>query len=105
LKENTREPSIILGAVDKLSEDVYRKLEKRRLSFRSVSFIAISTDLKTRTKSHTLDAPAKDLDTIRTEARGLARAFLAEHPFPLRRVGVRVANLVEERGQKMLGEF
>ncbi len=38
LKENTRELKIILDAVDKLSEDVYRKLEARKLSFKSVSF-------------------------------------------------------------------
>jgi DNA polymerase IV (DinB-like DNA polymerase) len=105
LKENTRELKVILDAVDKLSEDVYKKLEARKLSFKSVSFIAISTDLKTRTKSHTLGAPAKDMETIRSTARVLAQAFLAENPAALRRIGVRVANLFEENGQKTLGEF
>ena len=105
LKENTRELKVILDAVDKLSEDVYRKLEARKLSFKSVSFIAISTDLKTRTNSHTLGAPAKSLDTIRTAARELAKAFLSENPVTIRRVGVRVANLIEEKGQRTLGEF
>ncbi len=105
LKENTRELQVILDAIDKLSEDVYKKLEARGLSFKSVSFIAISTDLKTRTKSHTLGAPAKNLDTIRTEARELAKAFLSENPITIRRVGVRVANLIEEKGQRTLGEF
>ncbi|MGZ3949016.1 MAG: DinB/UmuC family translesion DNA polymerase [Flavisolibacter sp.] len=67
--------------------------------------MAISTDLKTRTKSHTLGAPAKSLDTIRTAARELAKAFLSENPVTIRRVGVRVANLIEEKGQRTLGEF
>lgn len=105
LKENTRELKVILDAVDKLSEDVCMKLEARKLSFKSVSFIAISTDLKTRTKSHTLSAPAKSLDAIRTTARELAKAFLLENPVTIRRVGVRVANLIEEKGQRTLGEF
>ena len=105
LKENTKELGIILNAIDELSGDVYRKLTARRLSFKSVSFIAISTDLKLRTKSRTLDAPAKDLGTIRGTAHELVKAFLAEHPVALRRVGVRVANLIEERGQSTLGEF
>lgn len=105
LKENTRELKVILDAVDKLSEDVYRKLETRKLSFKSVSFIAISTDLKTRTKSRTLGAPAKDFETLKSTAHELAKAFLNEHHFLLRRVGVRVANLAGEQEQKTLGEF
>ncbi|MCX9012970.1 MAG: DNA polymerase IV [Candidatus Methanoperedens sp.] len=105
LKENTKELGIIFDAIDRLSEDVHRKLEARRLSFRSVSFIAISTDLKTRTKSRTLASPAKDLGTIRLTARELAREFITEHPVLLRRVGVRVANLIGEKEQRTLGEF
>lgn len=105
LKENTKDLEIIFDAIDRLSEDVYGKLEARKLSFRSVSFIAISTDLKARTKSRTLPAPAKDFETITSTAHELAREFLIEHPVLLRRVGVRVANLVGEKEQRTLGEF
>ncbi|MCZ7398062.1 MAG: DNA polymerase IV, partial [Candidatus Methanoperedens sp.] len=71
----------------------------------SITFVAISTDFKIRTKTHTVSAPAKDLETIRNTGFELARAFLAEHPVLLRRVGVRVSNLIEEKGQKTLMEF
>lgn len=105
LKEDTSDLNVIFGAIDELSEDVYRKLEMRKLSFKSVTFVAISTDFKLRTKTHMLDAPAKDTDAIKENARRLAKLFLEEHPIVLRRVGVRVANLMEEKGQKTLGEF
>ncbi len=105
LKEDTRDLNLIYGVVNELSEEVYKKLETRKLSFKSVTFVAISTDFKTRTKTHTLGAPAKDPDTIKTTAYELATAFLAEYPLILRRVGVRVANLVEDKGQRTLGEF
>ncbi len=105
LKENTADLNIIFDVIDELSEDVYRKLEARKQSFKSVTFVAISTDLKTRTKTHMLEAPAKGLDAIKENARRLAKLFLNENPVTLRRVGVRVANLMEERGQKTLGEF
>lgn len=105
LKENTDDLKTILAAISELSEDVYRKLCARKLGFKSVTFVAISTDLKIHTKTHTLGAPAKDLDAIRQNAFELARLFLSEHPSTLRRVGVRVANLVEEKGQRTLGEF
>jgi DNA polymerase IV (DinB-like DNA polymerase) len=105
LKEDTNDSNVIFDAIDELSEDVYRKLEARKLSFRSITFVAISTDFKTRTKTHMLEAPAKDLETTKESARRLAKLFLAENPVALRRVGVRVANLMEEKGQKTLGEF
>ena len=105
LKEDTSDLNVIFDAIDELSEDVHRKLEMRKLGFKSVTFVAISTDFKTRTKTHMLDAPSKNLDTIRENARRLAKLFLAEHPVLLRRVGVRVANLVKEKGQRTLGEF
>ncbi|MCZ7393977.1 MAG: DNA polymerase IV [Candidatus Methanoperedens sp.] len=105
LKEDTNDSNVIFGVIDELSKDVYRKLEARKLSFRSITFVAISTDFKTRTKTHMLEAPAKDSDAIKESARQLAKLFLAENPVTLRRVGVRVANLMEEKGQKTLGEF
>ncbi len=105
LKENTRELSIILDAIDRLSDDIYRKVQALKLNFKSVSFIAISSDLKIHTKSHTLGLQAKDIDTIRETASKLAKTFLSEHPFELRRVGLRVANLANEKGQRTLGEF
>lgn len=105
LKEDTDDLKVIFDAIDELSEDVYRKLEARKLGFKSVTFVAISTDFKIRTKTHTLSAPAKDIETIRNSGFELARAFLAEHPVLLRRVGVRVSSLIEEKGQKTLMEF
>jgi len=105
LKEDTYDISIINEVINNLSEDVHRKLKERKLGFKSIAFIAIATDFKTRAKSHTLAVPAKDLDTIKSNAHELAKQFLAENPVRLRRIGVRVANLTEEKGQMTLGDF
>ncbi|MCZ7380681.1 MAG: DNA polymerase IV [Candidatus Methanoperedens sp.] len=105
LKEDTRDLNLIYEIINELSDEVYKKLEARKLSFKSVTFVAISTEFKTRTKTYTLGAPANDSDIIKATARELAAAFLAEYPLSLRRVGVRVANLVEDKGQRTLGEF
>jgi DNA polymerase IV (DinB-like DNA polymerase) len=104
LKEDTKDLIVIFDTIDGLSREVSGKLEERKLSFRSVTFIGISTDFKTHTKSHTLGAPAKDAGTIKRMANELAKDFLAKHPTALRRVGVRVANFSDET-QKTLGEF
>jgi DNA polymerase IV (DinB-like DNA polymerase) len=105
LKEDTDDLSIINEVINNLSEDVHRKLTERKLGFKSIAFVAIATDFKTRAKSHTLAVPAKDLDMIKNNAHELAKQFLAENPVRLRRVGVRVSNLMEEKGQMTLGEF
>ncbi|GFO97148.1 DNA-damage-inducible protein P [groundwater metagenome] len=105
LKEDTKDLKVILDTINRLSGEVFRKLEERKLSFKSVTFISISTEFKTHTKSRTLGAPAKDASTIRRVANELAKDFLAEHPAPLRRVGVRVANFSGEKSQMTLGEF
>jgi len=105
LKEDTNDLKVILDTIDKLSEDVFRKLELRKLSFRTIAFIGISADFKKHTKSHTLSAPAKDAGTIRSVTNELAKDFLSEHPAPLRRVGVRVANFAGEKAQTTLEEF
>jgi DNA polymerase IV (DinB-like DNA polymerase) len=105
LKEDTDDLSIINEIINNLSDDVHRKLKERKLGFRSIAFVAIATDFKTRVKSHTLAVPAKDLETIKNNAHELAKQFLAENPVRLRRVGVRVANLTEEKSQMTFGDF
>jgi DNA polymerase IV (DinB-like DNA polymerase) len=105
LKEDTDDLSIINEVINSLSEDVHRKLAERKLGFKLIAFIAIATDFKTRAKSHTLIVPAKDLDTIKNNAHELAKQFLAENSVRLRRVGVRVGNFTEEKGQMTLGDF
>lgn len=105
LKEDTNDPNVVIAAINELSQDVFKKLKLRDLSFRSITFVAISTDFKMHTKSQTLNAPANDLETIITASRGLAKQYLAGSKLKLRRVGVRIANLGIEKEQKTLGEF
>ncbi|MDO8726759.1 MAG: DNA polymerase IV [Candidatus Methanoperedens sp.] len=105
LKEDTLDMKVILETIDRLSGEVSGKLEERKLSFRSVTFVGISADFKTHTKSRTLGASAKDAGTIKRVAKELAKDFLVQHPTALRRVGVRVENFSSEKAQTTLGEF
>lgn len=72
---------------------------------RSEEVLQFLAPLKTHTKSLTLGVPARDVETIRAKAHELAKSFLLENPIPLRRVGIRVSNLVEQIGQKTLGDY
>lgn len=105
LKEDTNDLEVISGVINDLSNDVCRKLEQRKLSFRSVTFVGIANDFKTRTRTHALNAPSRDVVTLKNTAHELAKLLLSEIPLPLRRAGVRVSNLIEDKGQKTLGDF
>ncbi len=105
LVQDTNDLKVVFNAIDELSDDIQSKLEKRNMSFRSVSFIAISADFQTYTKTHTLGAASNDSETIRNTAHELARYFFKEQPVTLRRIGIRIINLEDVKGQKTLGEF
>ena len=77
------------------------------MSFRLVGISAVMTDLSSKSRSKTLDKPAKDKETIYKEAlRHFSRNILAETELSIRRVGVRIGRFVkEEPRQKQLTSF
>jgi nucleotidyltransferase/DNA polymerase involved in DNA repair len=63
-------------------------------------------DLSSKTRSATLDQPAKDKETIKRNTRNLFEKFLAESTLEIRRVGVKVSGFSkEEPTQKQLTTF
>lgn len=109
LKENTRDMKAISELLERLAEDVHRKLAGRNLEFRTISIITITPRLETRTKSRTLGQFAADLGTIRKHSIELMQEFLEKNPDEeLRRCGVRVSNFPETevpKEQRTLGGF
>ena len=60
LKENTRDLAFILQKTDQLTEEIHKEIAEKNLSFKQVGIIAIMTDLSARSRSQTLEKPAKD---------------------------------------------
>lgn len=106
LKENTHDLNFILQKTDQLIEEIHRELTQKNLSYKQVAIMAIMTDLTTKSRSLTLEKPAKDQETIRKATRDLFEKFLNESSQEVRRVGVKVAHFSkEERQQKLLTSF
>lgn len=106
LKENTRDLAFILQKTDQLTEEICKELTQKNLYFKQVSIIAIMTDLTARSRSQTLDKPAKDTETIKKHVRELFEKYLDESEMDIRRVGVKVAHLgKEEKKQQQLTSF
>ncbi|MEM3017279.1 MAG: hypothetical protein QXO25_00145, partial [Candidatus Bathyarchaeia archaeon] len=104
LKEDTADLPTITEKLMELTADLKSRIEKKRVMFRTVSIIAIDTDLKTQTKSETV--PETDnLEVLSSTARSLLERYLKENlGRTLRRVGVRVSGLIpkDEKGEKGL---
>ncbi len=98
LKENTRDMEKLEEFIDYLAELLKPRLAKAKMSFKTVSIMAITTSLELYTKGETLDEQTDDIETVRSTSKKLMREFLDKRPdIKLRRVGIRVANLMPQR--------
>ncbi len=83
-----------------------KKLTEKNLSFKQVAIYVVMTDLSSKSRSVTLDQPAKDQEAIKRNVKVLFEKFLTESPLELRRVGVKVSGFSkEEPRQKQLTSF
>ncbi len=106
LKENTRNITAIMEKVNQQIEEIYKEYTAKNLSYRLVGISAVMTDLSSKSRSKTLDKPAKDKEIIHRAARELFEKYLGETDLEIRRVGVRVGSFVkEERRQQQLTSF
>ncbi len=106
LKQDSRDLTFILQKTDELTEDVAKDVAERNVCFKQVAIYIVLTDLSGRSRSVTLEQPAKDKETIKRHVRELLDKFLGETPLEVRRVGVRVSDFSrEEPSQKQLTSF
>lgn len=106
LKQDSHDLDYILQKTDELIADISREVQEKNLCFKQVTIYAVMTDLGSKTRSVTIDQPAKDKETIKKNVKVLFEKFLNESPFGLRRVGVKVSGFSrEERRQKQLTSF
>jgi DNA polymerase IV (archaeal DinB-like DNA polymerase) len=106
LKADTHDIEFILQKTDELTEDVYKDLTKRGVSYKLVSIYVVNVDLTCKSRSVTLEQPAKDKGTIKRNVQGLFERYLADSPLEIRRVGVRISAFSkEEPRQKQISSF
>ncbi len=106
LKQNTREPDVILPVLDNLAEDLHRTSRSEGVRFRSIGVTAIMEDLSIHSKSKTLPLETESREEINAVSRELLPILLAEIPgLMVRRIGLRLAGLSKISGQAPLTEF
>ncbi len=106
LKENSRDLEFIMQKINQQIGEIYLEFTQKNLSYNQVGIVAVMTDLSAKSRSKTLEKPAKDKETICKAARELFEKYLDETDLEIRRVGVRVAHFSkEEHQQQQLTSF
>ncbi len=106
LKQDTRDLAFILQKTDELTEDVFKEVAEKNLSFRQVAIYVVMTDLSSKSRSVTFEQHAKEKETIKRNVRTLFEKFLAESTLEVRRVGVKISGFSkEEPRQRQLTSF
>ncbi|MDR2204342.1 MAG: DNA polymerase IV, partial [Nitrososphaerota archaeon] len=106
LKQDTCDLESILIKVDELVETVYREVTEKGYSFRTISVYIVNVDLLSKSRSITLEQPAKGKEVIKRNIHMLLEKYLAESSLEVRRVGVKVSGFSKEQPeQKQLSSF
>jgi len=100
LKQDTHDLAFILQKTDELTETVFKEVMEKGYSFKTVSIYVVNVDLSSKSRSVTLEQPAKDKETIKRNVRSLFEKFLAESRLEIRRVGVRVSGFSKKQKQQ-----
>jgi nucleotidyltransferase/DNA polymerase involved in DNA repair len=79
---------------------------EQKLTFRSVSIVAIAKNLSVYSRSRTLDNSTNSLETMKKTVGELFERFLIENPVEIRRVGVKLSGFSSmEKNQKQITSF
>lgn len=105
LKQNTADPEAAFEQLSAAIDDVHRRLATRGASFRTISAMAILSDLTVKSKSKTFETPVSDSATMRDATKRLLTELSATAGKEFRRVGVRVSDLGSSGGQSSLSEY
>jgi DNA polymerase IV (archaeal DinB-like DNA polymerase) len=89
-EQDTRDPEILTGTFERLSQEVAREVQEQKLRFKTITVVCRFTGFQTHTKSKTLPEPSSEAQVLRAEGMKLLMRFLVENKKPLRLIGVRV---------------
>ncbi len=105
LKRDTTDAEQALAELTEATDDLRRRILDQNLSFRTVTAIAILSDLSTKTRGKTFETPINDLGAVKGDILELFEDLSSSVDKQFRRVGIRVSELSNNQDQSSLSEF
>ena len=105
LKRSTNSVNEMLDDLASLCKDVHKSASEQSFSFKSVGIILVLDDLGIKTKSRSLKSPSTSYEEIFKTAKTLVEEAVTESQLMVRRLGVKVSELISSKGQDTLYKF
>ncbi|MGH9934046.1 MAG: DNA polymerase thumb domain-containing protein, partial [Nitrososphaerales archaeon] len=105
LKKSTNALEEMLEDLESLCRDVHKLALEQGFSFKSIGIMLVLDDLSQKTKSRSLKSHTNNIDELFKVAKILLEEAVAESQILVRRLGVKVSELVSSKGQDTLSKF
>ncbi len=102
LKQMTRDSYMLMEKLSELEMDAREWLMNMKKSYKTLSIIFITEDLRMHTKSMSFSHPRTWNADISKDKQKLMDEFLKENPLMVRRIGIRFGNFMDLGGQTTL---
>ncbi len=105
LKKDTRNIDEIVEDLERLCDDIQRRILASNLMFHSLGIIVVAENMKTYSKSRTLDSYTNTFETLKGISYQLLTQFIEKSQLKIRRIGIRVSDLTSTSMQRTLRDF
>jgi DNA polymerase IV (DinB-like DNA polymerase) len=106
LKVDTLDLTVILEKTNELAKEIHATVMQQGVSFKTVSIMAVMTDMSNRSRSKTLENSTNSSEVLNETVKELFEKFLNESALEIRRVGVKVSSFIkEQKSQKQITSF
>jgi DNA polymerase IV (archaeal DinB-like DNA polymerase) len=105
LKEDSKEYEFLLNNLNKLCNQVHEIIKKNNRMFKSVGIYFVQSDLSNKSKSKMLKNPTTSFEELQKNANQLLNEALKDQTITIRRLGVKVSELSDIRGQNSITNY
>ena len=105
LKKDSKDFDFLLENLNGLVKEVHEIIRDKNLMFKSVGIQFVQSDLSNKTKSRMLRNPTSSLDELLKTSTQLLREALQDQVIDVRRLGVKVSELSEMKGQSSIDSY
>ena len=105
LKKDSKNFDFLLENLQQLAKEVHDIIKNKNLMFKSVGIQFVQSDLSNKTKSKMLRNPSSSLEELLKTSKQLLQEALEDQTMDVRRLGVKVSELSEMKGQSNIDSY
>ena len=105
LRKDSKEFDFLAENINQICVELHEVVKKNNKMFKSVGIQFIQSDLTNKTKSRMLKNPTSNLEELQKNVIQLLKEALEDQRNPIRRLGVKVSELSDIRGQSDITNY